>query len=461
MKHFKAKHVKQSALARWLRNVGPAEAFDALVSLLPDAAVFAVDAERRVVAWSAGATALLGFEARDVIGEHCLKAHRCELCMVGCGVAIHGRLADVPLELFRADGAATRLRKSARAFYDEAGAFAGGIEVLVPDRAPVARDPVPLDAVVFHGLVSRDPVMLRAFETTKRVAETDTTVLVRGESGTGKELVARALHAGSARRDGPFVPVNCAALTPSLLESELFGHVRGAFTGAVGDRMGVFEQAAGGTLFLDEVAELPLDMQAKLLRVLEERVLTPVGGREPRPVDVRVVAATHRALRAEVVAGRFREDLMYRLRVVPLYLPPLRARPADIELLLDHFVTRQNARGPRRVSSVAPEAMRALLDHRWPGNVRELRNVVEYAFAVGRGPELQRDELPPELREGRPVAASPPRAVLGAPETPADEVAAIRRALELSGGHVGRAAASLGMSRPTFWRKRRKHQLDL
>jgi transcriptional regulator with PAS, ATPase and Fis domain len=281
-------------------------------------------------------------------------------------------------------------------------------------------------------------------------------VLVRGESGTGKELAARAIHAESHRRRGPFVAVNCAALTPSLIESELFGHVKGAFTGAAANRQGLFQQADRGTLFLDEVAELPLDVQGKLLRVLEERKVTPVGSDRAVTVDVRLVAATHKALREEVRKGTFREDLMYRLRVVPIFLPALRERRGDIELLLRRFLEEFRRRGPRRVARIAPEAMRALLDHPWPGNVRELHNVVEYACAVGRGPELLLDELPPEFRE--PGARRPPSA-RGALPAAGDEAERIRRALAESGGKVGAAARRLGISRATLWRRRKRHRV--
>ncbi len=454
-------------IQRWLRQVGPAEALAAMAQLVEDVcgprtAVFAVDRDRNVLFWSAGAESLLGFTADEMLGQHCLKANRCEQCMVGCGIARHGAVHDIPLRLHREDGSEVDVRKTARAFVDPDGTFAGGIEILVPAedatvRAAPPRDlappptnpPVDLDgATRFHGLYSNDPAMKRAFEVIRNVAETDATVLIRGESGTGKELAARALHEESHRRDGPFLAVNCAALSPTLLESELFGHVRGAFTGAIKDRPGLFKQADGGTLFLDEVAELPLDLQAKLLRVLQERTFTPVGGTDSVEVDLRIVAATHRALRERVKDGTFREDLMYRLRVIPIYLPPLRERRGDVELLLWHFVEQHNTRGPRRIRAIEPDAMRALLDHTWPGNVRELLNVVQYAFAVGRGPELRVAELPPEFRERAPAAAPPP--------AEADEGDRIRDALARSGGHVGRAAELLGMSRPTFWRKRKK-----
>ena len=450
-------------LNRWLRSVGAPRALGTMAELVadicgPDAAVFAVDRDQNVVFWSDGAETLMGFSRDEMLGQHCLKANRCEPCMVGCGIARNGAVADVPLVLHTRDGAALRVRKTARAFHDGDGAFAGGIEILLPDRPAAAeRAPDPAgvvappdsDAGRFHGLISADPAMLQGFEIIRNVAETDATVLIRGESGTGKELAARAVHRESHRADGPFLAVNCAALSPTLLESELFGHVKGAFTGAIKDRPGLFRQADGGTLFLDEVAELPLDLQAKLLRVLQERTFTPVGGNDSIAVDLRIVAATHRALRQKVRAGEFREDLMYRLRVVPIYLPPLRDRRGDVELLLWKFIRQHNERGPRRIRAIDPDAMRALLDHDWPGNVRELLNVVQYAFAVGRGPDLRITELPPEFREQRVPAHTP-----AAPQE--DEATRIRDALARSGGHVGKAAELLGMSRPTFWRHRKK-----
>ena len=445
-------------LDKLLAALGPSEAFETLAALLPEAAVFVVDAERTIVHWSPGAERLLGDAPEQAVGRMCLNAIRCHECLLGCGIAEHGQVNGYALELYRTDRRIIPTRKFAKGFFDAEGRFAGGIEVLIPTGAPTDEDgaqPVLSDQEEsFHGLVSRDPTMRRAFQTIRNVAETDAAVLVRGESGTGKELVARAIHAESHRRDSPFVAVNCAALTPSLIESELFGHVKGAFTGAAADRQGLFQQADRGTLFLDEVAELSLDAQGKLLRVLEEHVVTRVGGTGGVPVDVRIVAATHRALREEVKKGAFREDLMYRLRVVPIFLPTLRERRGDLELLLRRFLEEFNRRGPRRVARIAPEAMRALLDHAWPGNVRELRNVVEYAFAVSRGPEIGLDEFPPELRELHGDERSPGR--LSRPPRE-DERTRIRRALERSAGKVGDAAALLDMSLATFWRKRKKY----
>lgn len=326
--------------------------------------------------------------------------------------------------------------------------------LLVLDEAPFEAegDDEPIN---FHGLWTRSAAMKVLFDDLERVARREVTVLVRGETGTGKELVAHAVHACSKRAEGPFRAINCAALPPQLLESELFGHVRGAFTGAVRDNPGHFRLASGGTLFLDEVAELSLDLQAKLLRVLQERTVIPVGGREPVPVDVRIVSATHRGLRSAVQEGTFRADLMYRLRVVPLYLPPLRARAEDLSLLVRLFLDRL-ADEERKIQHVAPAAMRRLEEYTWPGNVRELQNVMEYSFAMGDGPVLKESELPPELRGEAPadeLAVNVPEAVEASAAS--SEERRIRLALERASGHRERAARILGISRSTLWRRMR------
>ncbi|TMA64397.1 MAG: AAA family ATPase [Deltaproteobacteria bacterium] len=290
------------------------------------------------------------------------------------------------------------------------------------------------------------------FAKLRRIARAQCTVLVGGETGTGKELVARAIHAESPRRRAPFQAVNCATFSPTLLESELFGHVRGAFTGAVRDRQGLFALAHQGTLFLDEVAEIPLDLQGKLLRVMQEKTFVPVGATRPVTVDVRVISATNKPLRREVDEGRFREDLSYRLRVVPLLLPPLCRREGDVEALFWHFVSQLNQQGMRRIEGVTPTAMDAILAYTWPGNVRELRSAVEYAFVVGEGPVLDVADLTPELR-GEP----PPGISSG---SLADiERGRILAALARHHGRKAAAAAELGISRTTLWRKLYAHRL--
>ena len=313
------------------------------------------------------------------------------------------------------------------------------------------------DAVQVHGIWTQDPVMKRLLRDIRRVARRDVTVLVRGETGTGKELVARAIHRESPRSSGPFVAINCAALPPQLLESELFGHVRGAFTGAVKDAPGQFRVADGGTIFLDEIGELSLDLQAKLLRVLQEKSVIPVGGRAPVPVDVRIVSATHRSLRSAVESGEFRADLMYRIRVVPLFLPPLRDRRRDIMLLVDKFIESQRGRGERELRGVSPGGRLALEQYDWPGNVRELQNVIEYAFAMGEGPVLTESDLPAELLGEEPGPRLANRS--DRTNTASAEAERIAMALERAAGHRGRAAQSLGMSRATLWRKMKQHGL--
>lgn len=444
---------------RWLSQVGPDQAIAILTDLVDAGAVFAVDASGNVLFWSKGAEKLFGMAAESVLGKPCAQTLGCEEGQDPCGLAELGAIKAQMVKPKRASGERVPCYRTARAFFDAEGRFCGALEFLQPQTATETMIGIQSNGESFHGILSRDPAMLEAIKIIRNVAETEATVLIRGESGTGKELVARALHQESPRREQPFLAINCAALTPSLLESELFGHVKGAFTGAVRTHAGLFQRAHGGTLFLDEVAELPLELQAKLLRVLQEQSFIPVGGDSAVSVDVRIIAATHRALREEVKAGRFREDLMYRLRVVPVYLPPLRERRLDVNLLLWNSINLHNLHGRRHVDSIAPEAMRRLLDYRWPGNVRELINVVEYAFAVGRGNELTLDDLPPEFREARTPAISE---ALAAPKIKKyqNEADTVREALQMTGGNLEAAANYAGMSRATFWRKRKKYNID-
>lgn len=444
---------------RWLSQMGSDQVIAILTELLDAGAVFAVDASGQVLFWSKGAEKLFGLPAESVLGKPCAQTLGCEEGQDPCGLAELGSIKAQIVKPKRANGERVTCYRTARAFFDAEGQFAGALEFLQPQAPTETAIGQLSNSESFHGILSRDPAMLEAIKIIRNVAETEATVLIRGESGTGKELVARALHRESSRHEQPFLAINCAALTPSLLESELFGHVKGAFTGAVRTHAGLFQRAHGGTLFLDEVAELPLELQAKLLRVLQEQSFIPVGGDTAISVDVRIIAATHRSLREEVKAGRFREDLMYRLRVVPVFLPPLRERRLDVNLLLWHSINRHNLHGRRHIDSIAPEAMRRLLDYHWPGNVRELINVVEYAFAVGRGNELRLDDLPPEFREVKTPAIS---------EQPShakhkkyqNEEELIREALRMTGGNLEAAASYAGMSRATFWRKRKKYQIE-
>ncbi len=309
------------------------------------------------------------------------------------------------------------------------------------------------------GLVGESEVMARVREQVKKVAATDATVLVLGESGTGKELVARALHSQSRRRDRPFVPVSCAALPEGLLESELFGHEKGAFTGAGRRKIGRFELADGGTLFLDEVGELPPAVQVKLLRVLQEHRFERVGGEETIEVDVRLVSATNRDLRARAAAGTFREDLYYRLAIVPLTLPPLRARPGDLALLAGHFLAKHAGRIGRRPAGFEPRALEVLARHAWPGNVRELENAVQQAMVFAEGDLVRAEDLPAALRDA-PAALPIPTGDRPLPEILDDlERQLVADALARAHGVKAEAARLLGVKASALYYKLEKYGL--
>ena len=300
----------------------------------------------------------------------------------------------------------------------------------------------------FEQLLAKSEAMQAIFRTIAKIADYKTTVLITGESGVGKELVARALHQRSSRKSGPFVAVNCGAIPENLLESELFGHKRGAFTDATSDRRGLFEEADGGTLFLDEIGELPVALQVKLLRVLQDETIRRLGDTRDIKVDVRIVAATHRDLAAEAKAGRFREDLFYRLNVLNIAIPPLRDRREDIPLLIDHFLARNNARLGTSIRGIEPEARRVLVEYGWPGNVRELENTIERAMVLCEGDRISLQDLPDRVRE----ACDPVQATLASGElsikktTRIIEEQLIRRALQKTKGNRTRAAEILELS---------------
>jgi transcriptional regulator with GAF, ATPase, and Fis domain len=319
------------------------------------------------------------------------------------------------------------------------------------------------------GLISRSHTMARVFRLIDTLQHSESTVLITGESGTGKEVTARIIHAHSPRKSGPFVAVNAAALPGDLLESELFGHVRGAFTGAVRDRIGRFEAANDGTLFLDEVGDVPLHLQVKLLRVLQEHVYERVGDSQSRPTSARIIAATNRNLRRMVAKGLFREDLYYRLRVFPIEVPPLRARREDVEPIARLLLSRAGARTGRELR-LSPEVVRVLLSYGWPGNVRELENALEFAATVAQGQTIQPEDLPPEIlapesgpahqqpaeapRVPEPHPVPEQRAIYLRRTTPADRDV-IQKALEAAAWNRAEAAEALGISRSTLWRRMR------
>jgi two-component system response regulator HydG len=303
-------------------------------------------------------------------------------------------------------------------------------------------------------IIGRSPAMVRLMETVAQVAPTEATVLITGESGTGKEMIAGAIHFNSPRKDGPFVKINCAAITETLLESELFGHEKGAFTGAYKKKEGRFRQAHGGTLFLDEVSEMSLAMQVKLLRVLQDREITRVGGEEVINVDVRIIAATNKDLPKEIEAGRFRDDLYYRLNVVAIAMPPLRERREDIPLLAQHFLEQFSERNRKQIKGFTPQAMDRLLRHEWPGNVRELMNAVERAVVLARTDYLDEGEFPLVPGEDKPEGEVPLEEAVSL-DLPLDEVekTTILRMLAHTNGNKSEAARRLGITRRTLHKK--------
>jgi DNA-binding NtrC family response regulator len=315
----------------------------------------------------------------------------------------------------------------------------------------------------FDQIIGRSPAMRRVFETIEKVADTDVTVLIRGESGTGKELVANALHYRSPRRAKPLIKMNCAALSRELVESELFGHERGAFTGAIARREGKFEAADGGTLFLDEVGDMPLETQAKLLRAIQEKEFERVGGNEPIKVDVRILAATNHDLEAAVRAGRFREDLYYRLRVIEISIPPLQERREDIALLADHFLKEAARRYQRELKPLSADALRACISHPWKGNVRELRSAVEQALLLAPGAEITPADL---FGASQPASGAAPPSAADAQSFSFREakdrvVQAFERnflteALRRHGGNITKAAEEIGMYRQNLQQKLRE-----
>ena len=316
-------------------------------------------------------------------------------------------------------------------------------------REEVARSPgSPAD------LIGQSEAMRRVVDLIDRIADAEVSVLVTGESGTGKEVVARALHARSRRKGGPFVALNCAAVPEALLESELFGHVRGAFTDAREARAGLFQQACGGSLFLDEIGDMPLSLQPKLLRVLQERVVRPVGGSQEIPVDVRILAATNRDLEEAIEERRFREDLYFRINVVQLPIPPLRARGADVLLIAQHFTSRSAGRAGKSVLGIAPAAAERMLAYAWPGNVRELQNCIERAVALTHYDHLSVDDLPEKIRDYRRshvlVAGDDPTELVAMEEV---ERRYIRRVMEAVQGNKAAAARVLGYDRKRLYRK--------
>ncbi|HKJ04558.1 MAG TPA: sigma 54-interacting transcriptional regulator [Geopsychrobacteraceae bacterium] len=427
----------------------------ALVNSIADG-IYTIDQNMRITSFSRSLERMTGFKEEEVLGLRCKEIFQTDVCETDCPLRWtlkHQKpVQNCMANLVSKNGKSIPSYLSSDLLRDADGHISGCVGI-IRDRSEIETLKARLgDIHSFGEFVGKSKSMLEVFEQVSTVAATDSTVLIQGESGTGKEILARAIHYRSDRKKGPFVRVNCASLTESLLESELFGHEKGAFTGAIKDKPGRFELADGGTLFLDEIGDTSVALQAKLLRVLQEKEFERVGGIETIKTNVRVLTATNKDLQQEITNGTFREDLYYRLCVVPIHLPALRQRKEDIPLLVETFIQKLNAHG-ERIKDVSSRAMALLMAHDWPGNVRELENAIEHAYVTSTTGRVERRFLPASLRNIIATEEEP-----NSRDEQGDE-SEILQALKQFRWNKNETATALGISRTTLWR--RMKQLNL
>lgn len=426
--------------------------------------VFTVNHEWRITSFNRAAEEITGISRQEALGRYCWEVFRSNMCEGDCALRRtmkEGRsFVSSSTYIISSDRRRIPISVSAAPLRNEAGDILGGVETF-RDNTLVEELRRELSGTFRQGdMVSRSSLMQRIFAVLPQIAESDSSVLIEGETGTGKELMAKCLHDLSARRNKPFVAINCGALPDTLLESELFGYKSGAFTGATRDKPGYFSLADGGTILLDEIGETTPAFQVKLLRVLEEREFQPLGGVARKRVNVRILAATNRDLAAMVDQGGFRRDLFYRINIVRVSLPPLRQRKEDIPLLVDHFIDKMNRLRGKAVSGLEPAALQQLMAHEYPGNIRELENIIEHAFILCSQGRIGLHHLPPSLAPTPPSAESQSPASLRDRQQNA-EANAIRDALIRNNYNRLAAARELGMHKSTLFRKLKKLQLDL
>lgn len=440
---------------------------DRFLDSLEEGVLF-LDRTRHVMMANQSAAEMVGWDRGAMIGQLCLHLFRETACGRACERRGHCVLAPFPgndnhvrdLLLVRPDGSTVNLRMWAMLLPSTEGNQCHSAIILRDRSHEIELEEYAAERLQFGGIVGHSPVMQKLYNQIMRAAKSDASVLISGESGTGKEMVARALHDHSARSQGPYVPVHCAALPEHLLESELFGYAKGAFSGATSTRIGRFEAADGGTMLLDEIGEIPLATQVKLLRVLQEREIVRLGENQARPVDVRVVAATHRNLAEMVRRGEFREDLYYRLCVLPMQVPALRERKEDISLIAYRLLNNLAGKYGRGDLAISRETLALLENHNWPGNVRQLFNALEYALVNSDGREILPEHLPPDIGQSATGngAATPGmglalRSYYRFSGSGQNEMALIERVLAETAGNKAEAARRLGMSRTSLWKR--------
>ncbi len=426
--------------------------------------VFTVDSEWRITSFNRAAEEITGVDRNDAIGRPCSEVLRSSLCGSQCALRktlSHGEpIIDKRCYFIDQDGFQVPISLSTAIFRNGEGKIIGGAETFRDLSREHSQEPSPGDSGLQALPGSISPAMEKVFHILNMVADTDSTVLILGETGTGKELTARSIHNMSDRKNEPFLAVNCAALPETLLESILFGHVKGAFTGAVQDKPGIFSRTGKGTLFLDEIGDISPALQVRLLRVLQEQEYEPVGSSTTEKTEARILAATHRDLKKLIAEGKFREDLYYRLNVVSLTLPPLRERTEDLPLLVDQFINRFNSRHNRDVDSIDEEALDLLMEYSWPGNIRELENVIERACLLCSSRTIGTECLPSEIAGSRTTATKRTRNRLQ-DDMEAVEIRKIRAALEKTGNNKKAAAEILGIHKATLFRKMKKYRIPL
>jgi len=442
---------------------------ETIIETLQDG-VMIVDTKGRISAVNTSAERLTGYSAEELVGNSC-RILNCTGCKYKkrsnhnwCGLFTQKKVKSKRCTITSKDKKHIYILKNASLIHDQKGNVIGAVEILTDISESIRqhnkiislRKNLNLEDG-YHDLIGKSPVMQHMFELIENVAQSDAPVMIHGQSGTGKELAAMAIHETSPRQDKSFIKVNCAALNENLLESELFGHVKGAFTGADRSRIGRFEAADGGSIFLDEIGDIPLATQVKLLRVLESNVVERVGDHHPIPIDVRIITATNKNLEYLITKGLFREDLFFRINVFPIYCPALKERPEDIPMLIQNFIRHGARKGGKKILGITPEAMEILTGYSWPGNVRELRNTIEYALVLCHGGLIEVKHLPPKIstdsKNNRDAVPTSPRFQ--------KEKQMLLEALNQSGGNQTETAKLLGVSRVTVWKRIKKYNINL